>query len=696
MEEHERLPAELASQVESLFVSQPEADVSAAVETLFQVERAISTDELSGAISPQDAARARGIMHDPDALFGYVRASECRADAAAMLVLASAHGEDDGATHAPAGGAHVFEGDGDESPLHALSEVTGLAPEEAIVLLEAAGGDLSAAVSLHIENGEADAELRRRQVGSGQGSGPGLGPGGGRRFAPPPPQARQADEERQASAAAEVAAAQASQAAERGEPPPPGEAAGPSPASARGASARGAAPAARARRRLPARARASEEPAPRHAEAGEVESLRARAVLELAPLLWQLKASDAPVGSRDLAAAAAGSFVLAGRGDPRANIGFLREYLEFWLARRSPSARIALPSSLARHHARHSAPRPLALAQVPPAPSLAPSLRSPLEVTPAHFEPFALDGPLLSGAGHARPDGPGRGAPAAAAARRRTALRSAPSRVRRPAAAAAPRPARPERELVRPRGAALCSHLEHRAHAVRGAWGESPPSPRPCVRRSPTPNLLLREAAPSAPDELLLVVNCRGFGWRNFDQAALVELFWLLFKWPPPASPLAPCPSPSPPSPPNPSPPSRPPRPSPLPRRTYPSSLVSVLLLHAPLAFHAAWRILRALLPPPLQPLFLFVGAGSGPRGARTKRRRRALHGAADWQRIRCQTTHRPLSLRPGIETWVAPELLPSIEVATPLRTSPLSSSLERYRGVRAARLPRASPHPHK
>jgi len=131
MEEHERLPAELASQVESLFVSQPEADVSAAVETLFQVERAISTDELSGAISPQDAARARGIMHDPDALFGYVRASECRADAAAMLVLASAHGEDDGATHAPAGGAHVFEGDGDESPLHALSEVTGLAPEEA-------------------------------------------------------------------------------------------------------------------------------------------------------------------------------------------------------------------------------------------------------------------------------------------------------------------------------------------------------------------------------------------------------------------------------------------------------------------------------------------------------------------------------------------------------------------------------------
>mmetsp|Transcript_18500 Transcript_18500/g.59152 ORF Transcript_18500/g.59152 Transcript_18500/m.59152 type:complete len:505 (+) Transcript_18500:128-1642(+) len=352
MEEHERLPAELASQVESLFVSQPEASVSAAVETLFQVERAISTDELSGAISPQDAARARGIMHDPDALFGYVRASECRADAAAMLVLASAHGEDDGATHVPAGGAHIFEGDGDESPLHALSEVTGLAPEEAIVLLEAAGGDLSAAVSLHIENGEADAELRRRQ-------------------------AREADEERQASAAAKVAVAQALQAAERDEPPPPGEAAGPSPASARGASARGAAPAARARRRLPARARALEEPT--HAEATEVERLRARAVLELAPLLWQLKASGAPVGSRDLAAAAAGSLVFAGRGDPRANIGFLREYLEFWL--------------------------------VPPAPSLAPSLRSPLEITPAHFEPFALDGPILSGAGHARPDGPGRGAP---------------------------------------------------------------------------------------------------------------------------------------------------------------------------------------------------------------------------------------------------------------------------------------------
>jgi len=61
------------------------------------------------------------------------------------------------------------------------------------------------------------------------------------------------------------------------------------------------------------------------------------------------------------------------------------------------------------------------------------------------------------------------------------------------------------------------------------------------------------------------------------------------------------------------------------------------LLLHAPLVFNAAWRILRALLPPPLQRLFVFVNSGAS-----------------------------------GIEAWVGSDLLAAVQAPVPLRASPL------------------------
>jgi hypothetical protein len=136
------------------------------------------------------------------------------------------------------------------------------------------------------------------------------------------------------------------------------------------------------------------------------------------------------------------------------------------------------------------------------------------------------------------------------------------------------------------------------------------------------------------PEQLVCIVNLRGFGLRNFDQACLLELFTWLFKY-------------------------------------YPSKMACCLLLHAPMGFSAAWRVLKAFLPPKLHSLFVFVGGGAS-----------------------------------GIERWVGSDLLASIQTAATLRASPEEAKetlrrfsetsiadLRRLRGIECS-LPPATPPP--
>eukprot|EP00962_Isochrysis_galbana_P013419 scaffold3808_cov112-Isochrysis_galbana.AAC.50 len=135
-------------------------------------------------------------------------------------------------------------------------------------------------------------------------------------------------------------------------------------------------------------------------------------------------------------------------------------------------------------------------------------------------------------------------------------------------------------------------------------------------------------------EQLVFIVNLRSFGLRNFDQACVLELFSWMFKY-------------------------------------YPSKMACCVLLHAPLGFSAAWRILKAFLPPKLHSLFVFVGGGAS-----------------------------------GVDRWVGPELLPAIQTAAPLCASPQTAKetlrrfsdtsiadLRRSRGIECS-LPPASPPP--
>jgi hypothetical protein len=153
---------------------------NAAIDALFHLEKAIGSH--AGVLSPSAAAAVRGVMRDPDALMQYVRASENKPDTAAALIMASATAGDtsDEASGRSSGGAATRArstsarstprlearrtGDGSGSDTSSdvdpvatpemLAEITGLDLDEAMVLLEASGGDLSAAVTLHLENAE--------------------------------------------------------------------------------------------------------------------------------------------------------------------------------------------------------------------------------------------------------------------------------------------------------------------------------------------------------------------------------------------------------------------------------------------------------------------------------------------------------------------------------------------------------------
>jgi hypothetical protein len=152
----------------------------AAIAALFHIEKAIGSP--TGVLSPNAAAAARGVMHDPRALIQYVRASENKPDTAAALIIASATAGDSsdeasgrssggdatrvqpaftpaaprldaGGTGAGSSSDASSEGGALATP-EMLAEITGLNLDEAMVLLEASGGDLSAAVTLHLENAQ--------------------------------------------------------------------------------------------------------------------------------------------------------------------------------------------------------------------------------------------------------------------------------------------------------------------------------------------------------------------------------------------------------------------------------------------------------------------------------------------------------------------------------------------------------------
>lgn len=160
----------------------------AAIAALFHIEKAIGSH--AGVLSPSAAAAARGVMHDPRALIQYVRASENKPDTAAALIIASATAGDSSdeasgrsssgdPTQAPPASTHAAPrldagcaGDGPGSDTSSdggalatpemLAEITGLELDEAMVLLEASEGDLSGAVTLHLENAQVCADCSTR------------------------------------------------------------------------------------------------------------------------------------------------------------------------------------------------------------------------------------------------------------------------------------------------------------------------------------------------------------------------------------------------------------------------------------------------------------------------------------------------------------------------------------------------------